>query len=195
MDELFPKTDIKKHWDFIVSMLNLEKVTFLSTFIDSYEQSKEKEENLMKLLVSNKVFWNIHFSSSKEKIKDIFSIFPSRTEYIISYYGVKRDKTLYLGYYDLLNKLWWENIRITSIVFTQELTDEEYLLICHILSTSKVKGWLKNINLIVKNLSEALNIAKLCFTWINLESITLKYDIVDEEKELIEKYLKMFTVF
>ena len=47
----------------------------------------------------------------------------------------------------------------------------------------------------VKNLSEALNIAKLCFTWINLESITLKYDIVDEEKELIEKDLKMFTVF
>ena len=143
MDELFPKTDIKKHWDFIVSMSNLEKVTFLSTFIDSYEQSKEKEENFIKLLVSNKVFWNIHFSSSIEKIKDIFSIFPSITEYIISYYGVKRDKTLYLGYYDLLNKLWWENIRITSIVFTQELTDEEYLLICHILLTSKVKGWWK----------------------------------------------------
>ena len=56
------------------------------------------------------------------------------------------------------------------------------------------KRMVKNINFMVKNLSEALNIAKLCFTWINLESITLKYDIVDEEKELIEKDLKMFTM-
>ena len=195
MDELFPKTDIKKPWNFIVSMSNLEKTTFSPIFIDIFDQSKEKHDNLMRILASNKILWKINFKTTIEKTRDISSIFPARTEYVISYYGGRSGKSLYLEYYDSLMKLWWEDKRITSIVFTQELTNEEYLLIKHILTISKVKGWLKEINLIVKNLSEAINIAELCISWINIESITLKYDIVDYEEELIEKVLKMFTLF
>ena len=119
---------------------------------------------------------------------------PLATEYSIYSYGdssnVNQQTSSIMSWLDLD----WSDKRIKYIIIYKTLSDEEYELILKILSTNMMKGYIKEIKLTIKNLSQLIDLAYICIEWYNADYINLQFEIedIEDKQDLIDDIQRRF---
>ena len=181
-------------WRFILSMNTLQTVKLLDEILEDIKSNEEVINDLNLLLSSRKVIYSTHRKSKFHKIDQLFTLLPLQTEYSIYERYTKNENTNML-WLESLMKLDWSDKRISWMSIYNMLSLEEYKLICHIFSSCKSKGWLIQVSLFTKNLSESLHLLSLLYEYYTIQFINLRYEVSDLDKgeDKIEDAKKRFN--
>ena len=166
--------------EIIIPMEYLENAHIYNYFAQNYERNSNYKECFSNMLIPNKIWWNICFLKGMSNFAKVFSFLPPETIYSINYSCISSSKDQ-LDDLSVLQEIDWNYKRFSSIIIYKTLTDEEYKFIYKILSANKMKRFLKQVMLTIRNLSEWLKIVSACTEWSNLESIRLQYKVEDLE--------------
>ena len=161
--------------EFIIPMRCLNYVDISNEQISKIMEHDDKIIFIKELCEAPKFNCSLNFSTDLNYLNQYADLFPLKCSYLFWEYSTLNyeDKSTKSVKTSIIESL--SIIHISCIYIWRLLTEEEYMLLKAILSSSNIKLYLFSIKVILNHLNDALDILELLSECKNLESVALNY--------------------